>query len=69
MTEALWTPDDLARFLGLRPSSIPSMVSRTPERLPPRVATLTAPRWVPDVCRAWAERNSGVKRKGGRPRG
>jgi len=64
----LWTPDDLAAFLGMSPRTIVTMCSRAPDRLPPRVQAVTAPRWVPSVCQAWAEKQSGIKRKGGRPR-
>lgn len=64
----LWTPEDLAAFLGMSPKTIVAMCSRAPERLPPRVQGLSAPRWVPAICQQWAERQSGVRRKGGRPR-
>lgn len=67
--ERLWDAEDLARFLGLALSTVLSMTSRCPDRLPPRVAALHAPRWLPSVVLAWAEKQSGpTRRKGGRPR-
>ncbi len=68
--ERLWTPIEMGTFLGLSPKTIVSLASRSPHRLPPRVATMPAPRWVAQVCREWAIKNSGAgKRRGGRPRG
>lgn len=68
--DTLWTPVELAAYLGLSPATITTMCSRAPARLPPRVAAIPKPRWVPDVVRDWAAKQSGVgeKRKGGRPR-
>lgn len=67
---ALWTPIELAQYMGLRPATIVSLSSRDPERLPPRVASMSALRWVPNVVEAWFVRQSmPTKRKGGRPRG
>lgn len=66
---ALWTAAELAAFLGLAHRTVPVLLSRSPERLPPRVAGITSPRWVPAVCQEWAVRQSGpTKRKAGRPR-
>jgi hypothetical protein len=68
--ERLWTVEDLGAFMGLSPKTIISLASRNPDRLPPRVSSIPAPRWMPEVVRAWALKNSGQgKRKGGRPRG
>ena len=39
-------------------STIYRMVSQCPDRLPPRVATLGRPRWLPAVAREWAMVNS-----------
>lgn len=69
MSEPLWGPDQLGAFLGYRPSTVRAFASRNPAKLPPRVQTMAVLRWVPSVCQAWAERNSGQpKNKGGRPR-
>ncbi len=65
----LWNTADLARFLGMKPTTVSTMLCRTPERLPPRVQAIASPRWVPAVCQAWAEQHSGrPKNRGGRPR-
>lgn len=66
--ETLWTPDDLARFLGYAPSTVARLVSGQPHRLPPRVAALSKPRWVPQVCREWAMSHAVQPPKPGRPR-
>jgi len=67
--ERLGTPVDVATFLGLSPSTVRAFVSSAPHRLPPRVASMSAPRWVPEVCRDRAMKQSGAfKHKGGRPR-
>ncbi len=65
----LWTPRDLARFLGYQESSLISMVSKCPEKLPPRVAALYRPRWDPAAVRLWVTDQSRPARgMGGRPR-
>lgn len=65
----LWTPRELSKFLGYSETSICRMVSQSPEKLPPRVAGLGRPRWVPEVAREWAKANSdSVVRRLGRPR-
>ena len=69
MTDPLWTPADLAAFLCLSRATISTLSSRSPDRLPPRVTRLSAPRWVPEVCQAWVLDAPPVRRKGGRPRG
>jgi hypothetical protein len=53
-SDALWTVSDLAAFLGYKPSTVTRMVGSSPEALPPRVAAIAKPRWVPAVCRRWA---------------
>lgn len=69
---ALWGTDELAVFLRYKPSTIASLCSRSPEKLPPRVRGTSQPRWEPSVCKDWAVRQSAPelasKRKGGRPR-
>jgi hypothetical protein len=68
--ETLWTPKELGSYLGLSPKTIITLASRAPDRLPPRVAVMSSPRWEPGIVRAWVVKHSGgVKRKGGRPRG
>ena len=64
--ECLWTAKELGAYLGLTSNSVTSMASANPDRLPPRVPTMRVLRWVPAVCRAWAEGAPVVKR--GRPR-
>lgn len=67
--EVLWTPRELAKFLGYTESTVCRMVSQYPEKLPPRVAALGRPRWLPEVAREWARVNSeGPIGRGGRPR-
>ena len=51
--ERLWTVADLARYLRYAESTITSMVSRSPERLPPRAPT-HMPRCNPETVRAWS---------------
>ena len=38
--DALWNAEDLAAYLGYSEAAIRSMLSRNPERLPPRVQGL-----------------------------
>lgn len=52
--EFLWTPKELAGFLGYSESTVTRMASQEPHRLPPRVAGMRRFRWVPQVCRDWA---------------
>jgi len=67
--ENLWTQRELAKFLGYTESTICRMVSQCPERLPPRVATLGRPRWLPEVARDWAlEQSDQPLSRRGRPR-
>jgi hypothetical protein len=70
MDEDLWTPADLARFLGYAESTIIRMASGAPDKLPPRVRGMMKPRWVPGICRQWARDNSRPETKVrlGRPR-
>jgi len=70
--DRLWTSRELAKFMGYSESTVTRMVSQEPDKLPPRVASMARPRWVPSICRKWAIENSGrsVARRqvGGRPR-
>ncbi|PZU56617.1 MAG: hypothetical protein DI547_16035 [Sphingobium sp.] len=67
--EHLWTPRELAKFLGYSESTICRMVSQSPEKLPPRVSALARPRWLPQVAREWAKVSSDLPIvRGGRPR-
>jgi hypothetical protein len=68
LPDTLWTIADLARFLRFSESTVRSMNSRSPERLPPRVRYLAHPRWNPDVVREWSRQTAVTKAKGGRPR-
>lgn len=56
--DSLWTQRELAKFLGYSESTINRMVSQCPEKLPPRVAALARPRWLPEVAREWAKASS-----------
>lgn len=64
--ESLWDCDRLAEYLGYAKSTVQAHAHREPDRLPPRVVHMKALRWVPSVCREWAERQPA--RKAGRPR-
>jgi len=64
----LWTIRDLAAYLNYQESTIASMISRCPEKLPPRVASLGKPRWEPDTVRQWAKHDVRSPSKKGRPR-
>ena len=69
--EQLWTAADLARYLGYAESTVTRMANAEPDKLPPRVARLFKPRWVPQVCRDWVRAQGvtvGGRRKRGRPR-
>jgi hypothetical protein len=66
--ETLWTPKDLATFLRISPDTVRQYSSRHPEKLPPRVAQMTAPRWHPQTVHDWCMGTAPVKSKGGRPR-
>ncbi|RZK02241.1 MAG: hypothetical protein EOO76_07605 [Novosphingobium sp.] len=67
--ETLWTARELARFLGYCESTVSRMVTQEPDKLPPRVASLGRPRWVPEVAREWARQTSAPPRsRVGRPR-
>lgn len=69
--EGLWGPAEVARFLGYKESTVTRMVSSDPQKLPPRVAAVTKPRWVPELCREWAMKQSRpaeAKVRQGRPR-
>jgi hypothetical protein len=68
--EELWTHVELAKFLGYSPTSVQSMVTKKPGSLPPRVAGLGRPRWVPSVVMDWvvAQSAPAATAKRGRPR-
>lgn len=68
--EGLWTPAELAQFLGYKHSTVIRMASGEPERLPPRVRAMTKPRWVPEICRKWVLEQSQpfARPRMGRPR-
>lgn len=69
--EGLWGPSQLARYLGYAESTVVRMATREPQKLPPRVSAILKPRWVPEVCRKWAEvhsRPAETKARIGRPR-
>jgi predicted DNA-binding transcriptional regulator AlpA len=69
--ESLWKNKDLAAFLGYSETSVARMVTKTPDRLPPRVAGLGHPRWAPSVVRQWVIDRSvsgAFPAKRGRPR-
>lgn len=70
--DALWTARELAAFLRYSETTVARMVTQEPDKLPPRVAGLGRPRWVPSVAIRWAREHSapiaaaGMRR--GRPR-
>lgn len=69
--EPLWDRKALAEFIGYSEATIQTMATKQPERLPPRVAGLGRPRWVPSVVRAWVVakvRELRRSRAGGRAR-
>lgn len=68
LSDRLWTTRELAAYLNYQESTVAAMVSRSPEKLPPRVASLGKPRWEPGVVRAWASRAAHTQAKKGRPR-
>jgi hypothetical protein len=55
---ALWGLDELATFLRYKPSTLRTLILRSPEKLPPRVRGVSLPRWEPSVCKDWAARQS-----------
>ncbi len=72
--DRLWTARELAAFLGYSESTVAMMASQQPGKLPPRVSTLSRPRWLPSVVLAWVKENTGPiaiggRRRMGRPRG
>ncbi len=64
----LWTVTELAAYLGYSPRTIATFLSRSPERLPPKVIGLARPRWDQDMVKAWAQGQMRARGKGGRPR-
>ena len=63
-------PRELAQFIGYSESTITRMVSRAPDKPPPRVAVLSRPRWDPDIVRKWVVEASRPQTQArmGRPR-
>jgi hypothetical protein len=57
-----------AKFLGLSPATVVNTLYSKPERIPPRVAHMTALRWSPLVCRQWAASPASKRPKMGRKR-
>jgi predicted DNA-binding transcriptional regulator AlpA len=51
--DRLWTTREPASFLGYSDKTVARMVSQAPEKLPPRVLSLSRPRWLPSVVREW----------------
>ena len=68
MPDKLWTVRELAVYLGYTTSTLATMISRNPERLPQRVAALGRPRWHPMVVKDWAAEQSRPVRHQGRAR-
>jgi predicted DNA-binding transcriptional regulator AlpA len=68
MDERLWTARELASYLGYSESTITRMVSQSPDKLPPRVAGLERPRWVPAIAQSWVREQSAPRSRLGRPR-
>lgn len=65
--DRLWTARELAKVLQYSESTVARLVSQEPHKLPPRVAGLSRPRWLPSVVMTWLQdSNAGAKR--GRPR-
>lgn len=64
--DKLWTARELASFLGYSESTVKMMASAQPDRLPPRVAALSRPRWLPSAALAWVKENTGPVQIGGR---
>lgn len=67
--DRLWTARELANFLGYSESTITRMVSQEPDKLPPRVAALGRPRWLPSAALQWVRENTGPRPVGGRRMG
>lgn len=66
----LWTVIELGDHLGYSPKTIATMLSRSPDKLPPRVSALSKPRWDPEAVVLWVAQHSrpSLVRRGGRPR-
>ncbi len=64
--ERLWTADDLATYMSLSRTTILTLRSRNPMRLPPPVNEEGRPRWHPQTVRDWFAKRS--RPKAGRPR-
>ena len=68
MSDHLWTPEQLAAYLGYKPATIRTHLCRSPDKLPPRVGALALPRWLPATVYAWCAAQSRAAPKFGRPR-
>lgn len=68
--ERLWTVRELAQYLNYQESSVRTLSSTAPERLPPKVPGLGRPRWNPETVRKWALTPEVIvqKKRHGRPR-
>lgn len=68
--ERLWTVRELAQYLNYQESSVRTLSSTAPERLPPKVPGLGRPRWNPETVRKWALTPEVIvqKKRPGRPR-
>lgn len=66
--DRLWTPRELARFLGYSETTIARMVTQQPDKLPPRVMGLARPRWLPSAALEWVRQNT-IRQIGGEKRG
>ncbi len=68
MADTLWTIQELADYLRYTKSTVATMLSRDPDKLPPKVHGLGHPRWNPDAVRLWTLDQSRPKPRRGRPR-
>ena len=68
MPDALWTVTELAEYLRYSPRTVATHLSRSPEKLPPRVVAFDRPRWEPSLVMEWVLEQSKPKNRGGRPR-
>lgn len=64
--ERLWTADDLAAYMCLSRTTIFTLRSRDPMRLPPPVNDTGRPRWHPQTAKDWFAKKA--RPKVGRPR-
>ena len=68
--EPLWGIRERAQFLGYSESTLAGMVTKCPEKLPPRVQGLGRARWSPLKVQQWAVESSHIagRSRVGRPR-